>query len=261
MTHNTQPRSNRFSRFLASLPPAKSRMLRRNLLFVGITLAVIGTLSLISRANAAGGAYAVDDGALNAPGECTLDAWYKSRRQDSAHHEQVLSPACTLASLPWVQWGAELARHRADGTGETQLSPQIKTQLLNREDLGLQLALATSVHFAFSRSHAFDGADISLPLTYQPLERLRATLSGGWTHAYDNGDQQHRWTWGTALEYDLAEHLTLIAERFGQQGGEQGWQAGPRLHLGQHLDLDLILGQHLDTDRDRWLSTGATLRF
>ena len=63
------------------------------------------------------------------------------------------------------------------------------------------------------------------------------------------------------MEYELLPSLTLIAERYGQRGGEQAWQAGPRLHIGHALDLDLILGQHLTDRRDRWLTTGVTLRF
>ena len=50
-------------------------------------------------------------------------------------------------------------------------------------------------------------------------------------------------------------------ERFGQQDGDQGWQAGPRLHIGKNLDIDLVAGQHLSGDHDRWFTTGATVRF
>ncbi|MNT69169.1 hypothetical protein D3C72_2074670 [compost metagenome] len=63
------------------------------------------------------------------------------------------------------------------------------------------------------------------------------------------------------MEYDLADALTLIAERFGQRGGQQAWQAGPRLHIGERLDLDLVVGRDLTQDRDQWLTTGVTLRF
>ncbi|MGN2259797.1 hypothetical protein ACLXBB_26700, partial [Pseudomonas aeruginosa] len=38
-------------------------------------------------------------------------------------------------------------------------------------------------------------------------------------------------------------------------------QAGPRLHLGERLDLDLLVGGHLRGERERWLVSGATLRF
>jgi hypothetical protein len=56
--------------------------------------------------------------------------------------------------------------------------------------------------------------------------------------------------------------LTLrIAERYGQQGAEQAWQAGPRFHLGERIDVDVVAGRNLTGERDRWLTTGATLRF
>ncbi|MBU4631995.1 hypothetical protein [Pseudomonas chlororaphis] len=261
MSKYNPSRNNRFASLTRDLPPAKRRMLQRNLMFVTLTLSLIGLLTLVAKANAAGGAYGVDDGAINAPGECNLDLWYQSLRHQGSNHGAVFSPACTFAGLPWLQVGAALERSREDGHGETQLSPQLKAQLWNREDLGLQLALATSAHFALNRGHAFDGGDISLPLTYQPLQSLRLNFNAGWAHAYDDGQQNHRWTWGSGFEYDLGERLTLVAERYGQRGGEQAWQAGPRLHLGANLDLDLVLGGQLNEGRDRWLTSGATLRF
>ncbi len=90
---------------------------------------------------------------------------------------------------------------------------------------------------------------------------MRLNLNAGWSHAYNDGDQQHRLTWGTGFEYQLAEKLTLIGERYGQEGGEQAWQAGPRLHIGECVDVDLLVGRSLIGDRAQWLTTGATLRF
>jgi len=60
---------------LLLLPPAKRRALQRNLIFIGLTLGILLTIALLSKANAAGGSYVVDDGAINAPGECNVDAW------------------------------------------------------------------------------------------------------------------------------------------------------------------------------------------
>lgn len=249
-----------FTSFMRSLPPTQSRGVRRNLLFVSLTLGLISLLSIISSANAAGGAYAVDDAGINAPGECNIDAWYQNGRHNSSS-TSVVSQDCTFKSLPSVQLGAAVQHNRDDGDSETQLSPQFKAQLFSREDLGLALALSGSAHFAFNRAHAFDGADLNLPFTYQPLETLRLNLNAGWSHAYDDGAQNHRWTWGTGAEYDLTHSLTLIAERYGQHGGEQAWQAGPRLHIGERIDVDLVVGRNLTGERDQWLTTGATLRF
>jgi hypothetical protein len=249
-----------FTSLTRNLPPAQGRRLRCNLLFVSFTLGVIALLSTISNARAAGGSYTVDDAGINAPGECNIDAWYQNGRHSSSSNS-VVSQDCTLKGLPTVQLGAAVQYSREDGTGQTQLSPQFKAQLFSWEDLGLELALAGSAHVAVNRAHAFDGGDLNLPLTYQPLETLRLNFNAGWTHAYDDGEQNHRWTWGTGVEYDLARSLTLIAERYGQRGGEQAWQAGPRLHVGQRIDVDLVLGRSLIGERDQWLTTGATLRF
>ena len=242
---------------LLLLPPAQRRALQRNLMFIGATLGLVLLVALISNAHAAGGAYVVDDGAINAPGACNVDAWYSANRHDGGSHSKTLSPACTFSTMPSVQWGAALSR----ANRETQVSPQLKAQVLSRPDLGLALAVAAGAHLALDRHHGFDGAEFNLPLTWQPLAPLRLNLNAGWSHAYNDGDQQHRLTWGTGVEYQLANALTLIAERYGQQGGDQAWQAGPRLHIGEFVDVDLVLGRSLVGDRNQWLTTGATLRF
>ena len=176
---------------LLLLPPAKRRALRRNLVFIGLTLAVLLLIALLSKAHAAGGAYVVDDGAINAPGTCNVDAWFSANRHDGSSHNETLSPACNFSALPSVQWGAALSRT----AGETQISPQLKAQVVSREELGLEMAVAAGAHFALDRRHAFDGADLNVPLTWQPLQALRLNLNAGWTHAYDDGEQNHRLTW------------------------------------------------------------------
>ena len=244
------------------LPAARSRRLRRNLAFTAVTLTIIGCLSLISGAHAAGGAYVVDDASINEPGECTLDLWNQNLRHAGASHERVLSPACTFRDLPGIQLGATWQHaHDQDDGVHNLLGPQLKAQLLSRADLGLQLALAANASFALDRAHAFDGAEWNVPLTFSPTPALRLNLNAGWRHAYDAGQRNQRWTWGSGVEYDLAKPLTLIAERYGQRGAQQAWQAGPRWHLGERLDLDLLVGRELTDTRQQWLTTGATLRF
>ncbi|MDR6579910.1 hypothetical protein WLF14_16385 [Pseudomonas fluorescens] len=246
---------------LLLLPPAKRRALQRNLIFIGITLAILLLIAVLSKAQAAGGSYTVDDGAINAPGECNVDAWYTANRHDGGTHNATLSPACTFSALPSVQWGAALSRATTGGPGETQVNPQLKAQLLSSEALGLEMAIAAGAHFALDRRHGFDGADFNVPLTWQSSLPLRLNLNAGWSHAYNDGDQTHRLTWGAGFEYPLAQSLTLIAERYGQAGGDQAWQAGPRLHVGPWVDVDLVLGRSLIGERDQWLTTGATVRF
>lgn len=239
------------------LPPSRQRALRRNLIFVGTTLGSLLVLSLFAKAFAAGGAYKVDDGAINAPGECNVDGWFTRQRHDSSTHNATLSAACTSGAVPWLQWGAAVD----DSNTQTQVSPQLKAQLWSRQELGIEVALSAAAHFAVDRRHSFDGADLSLPLTWQPLDALRLNVNAGWAHAYDDGEQNHRLTWGTGFEYSLADSLTLIGERYGQQRGEQAWQAGPRVHIGRDVDVDLVVGRSLIGDRDQWLTTGATVRF
>lgn len=243
------------------LPAAKLRAVRRNVFFVGATLGIILVISLLSKAYAAGGAYVVDDGAINDPGQCNVDAWYSANRHNGSTHNETVSPACTFTGLPWLQVQAAASRATADGHGETQLSPELKAQLWTQEALGLELAASASVHYALNRRHAYDGSDWNVPLTWQPLQALRLNVNAGWSHVFNGGDQKHRPTWGTGVEYSLGDSLTLIAERYGQQGGDQAWQAGPRVHIGKNLDVDLVVGRNLIGERNQWLTTGATVRF
>lgn len=246
---------------IKSLPASKQRALRRNLLFIGATVGAMVLLGLLSNAYAAGGSYVVDDGGINAPGECNVDTWYTAHRHQASTYNGTVSAACTLAALPLVQWGAAVQRSHSDDQGQTQVSPQLKAQVFSQEDLGLKMAVSAAAHFALNRAHSYDGVDLSVPLTWQPLDALRFNVNGGWTHAYDDGDQQHHLTWGTGVEYDAFDAMTLIVERYGQRGGDQAWQAGPRLHVGKALDVDLVVGRSLIGDRDQWFTTGATLRF
>ncbi|TLG87919.1 hypothetical protein FEM54_28620, partial [Pseudomonas edaphica] len=77
---------------LLLLPPAKRRALQRNLIFIGTTLGLILLIALFSKAQAAGGSYVVDDGGMNDPGECSVDAWYTANRHQGNIHNQTLNP-------------------------------------------------------------------------------------------------------------------------------------------------------------------------
>ncbi|AOE87667.1 hypothetical protein [Pseudomonas sp. TCU-HL1] len=261
--HDRRPQAPTREPLFKSLPPALHRALRWRLLFLAVALGSVLLLSLLSRAHASGGAYRVDDAAINSPGECNLDAWHQRDRHQGNHYQSVLSPACTFIGLPevQVQLGTALAREGEAGERHTRLSPELKTLLASSEELGLALALALSADVYLDRRHGFEGGGINLPLTYQPAEPLRLNAGLGYSHAYADGDRNNRWNWGMGLEYGVGEPLTLIAERFCEADGERGWQAGPRLHLGERLDIDLVFGGHLNGERQRWLGSGATLRF
>ncbi|MEB0045983.1 MULTISPECIES: hypothetical protein [unclassified Pseudomonas] len=262
-------------KFVHDLPPSGRRAWRRTLSFSGTVLGTCALLGVISEAQAAGGSYVVDDGGINAAGECNIDTWYSSIRHQSANHHSELSLDCTPQALPSLQLGAAVARTLDDGDAESEISPKAKLQLYSNEALGLEAALSAEANFVLNRRHSFDGAEVSIPVTFQPFEPLRLNFSAGWSYAYDagnsdddedddgvrNGDRANRLIWGVGFEYDVFESLTLIAERFGKQGDEQGWQAGPRLHIGKRLDIDFVVGRHLTEDRDQWFTAGATLRF
>ncbi|MNQ63381.1 hypothetical protein D3C85_777600 [compost metagenome] len=79
-------------------------------------------------------------------------------------------------------------------------------------------------------------------------------------YSFFNSSTSYRVRIALALKGLVADYHGVNL-RAGEQRGAQGWQAGPRLLLAPALDLDLVLGRQLDAGRDRWLVTGATLRF
>nr|WP_242486758.1 hypothetical protein [Pseudomonas sp. TH49] len=245
--------------FLHQISPHKSGGVYKTILFVGMTVGISLLLSFISIVHAAGGPYVVDDGAINAPGECNIDFAYKSQRHHQSTYQAELAQDCTFKELPSLQFGAAVLHSHDEGKRLDIVNPKIKVQVFSVNEL--EVAVVAGASFALDRGHSFDAAELALPMTYQPFETFRLNLSSGWAHEYNDGKQRHSWNWGTGVEYAPVEYLTLIAERFGQEGGDHGWQAGPRLHLGKQVDIDLVAGRHLNNGRDQWLASSITWRF
>lgn len=178
--HDRRPRAPLFQ----PLPAALRRALSWRLGFVAAALACVLLLALLSEARAAGGAYRVDDGEIDPVGECNLDAWHQRERHHGNRYQSVLSPACTFSALPSVQLGAALVREGDAGDRHSRLSPELKTPLLARDDLGLALAFALSADLYLDRRHAFEGAGFNLPLSYQPFEALRLNAGVGLGHGH-----------------------------------------------------------------------------
>lgn len=81
---------------LLLLPPARRRALQRNLIFIGVSLGVVLLMVFFAKAHAAGGAYVVDDGAINAPGECNVDVDLILGRSLIGERDQWLTTVATL---------------------------------------------------------------------------------------------------------------------------------------------------------------------
>jgi hypothetical protein len=117
---------------LLLLPPARRRALQRNLIFIGLSLGVVLLMVFFAKAHAAGGAYVVDDGAINAPGECNVDAWHTANRHAGDTHDETLSPACTFNEMQSVQWEmawspSVTARKAATRPGRDSTSASVST--------------------------------------------------------------------------------------------------------------------------------------
>lgn len=214
-------------------------------------------LALAEDARAAGGAYVVDDAVIVAPGECQVESW--AAGGGNGDRTFVVSPACTLAALPAVEFAFQPQRVRVDGSWTTELGGQAKIGVLPMDRFGIGVAptIGVSHDASIDRTSRYF---FNLPMTVAPLDRLKVNLNTGWLR--EATPRQDFLTWGAGAEWMIAPPIMLIGEVFGRDKGRSGWQAGPRLSpFGEVLDLDLIVGRDLTGMPATWLTFGATIHF
>jgi hypothetical protein len=225
--------------------------------FVTVLTFVAWTVSPAKWAWAAGGAYVVDDAEVGPAGECKADSW--ASLSDQRDQVFVAAPACVFAGLPTVEWGLQLQHMREAGVHDNALGAHAKIALLPIEQFGLGIALTAGLGYGL-RDDRLTGGFVNLPATLEPIEDLRVNVNLGWRH--DETGQRDFATWGIGAEWRVTAGLTMIGEVFGENEGQPGWQAGPRLSLlDGAVDLDLIAGQNIAGLRGDWITHGVTARF
>ena len=100
-------------------------MLRNVPFLLACTVAICAASS---RANAAGGAYAVDDAQIAPTNTCQVESWVASARNKD--FVGVVAPACTVDVFRPVELKTELQRSRAGGVWGTFFGLQAKTVVL-----------------------------------------------------------------------------------------------------------------------------------
>src|SRR5436190_15067842 len=92
-----------------------------------------GLIALVSatQAQAAGGAFAVDDSEVGKPGECKVESWVSFG--DNKDFIGAVSPACVVNIGRPVELGAQVQRARGDGEWGTGLTLKAKTNLIPLE--------------------------------------------------------------------------------------------------------------------------------
>ena len=212
-----------------------------------------------ARAQAAGGAYVVDDSDVEEPGSCKLETW--ASFASNSDRIFVASPACVVNLFKPIELGAQLARSRFGGVWGTDLDLKAKVNFIPSEKNPFGIGLMANASFDLI-ANQFTAVSLVVPVTFAVGEKLRLNLNGGWL--YDRTIPQHVAVWGAGFEWIVLKNsvtVTLIGEVFGQSVGTPGTQAGLRLTPHEKFDIDFILGRNLTGEHATWFTAGVNLRF
>jgi hypothetical protein len=216
---------------------------------------------------AAGGAYAVDDAAIDDIGACKVESW--ASFASNSDFAAVSTPACVLPFVfKPVEFGLQAARTRVDHEWGTSLTPKAKMNIV-KPGVG-------NFGFALSGGTTFDaltgentGSYVNIPVTYTVSETFKININGGWL--YDRIAALHYVTYGAGVEWMPVKDgpITLLAEVFGL-AGPQGdprtitdprFQAGIRITPIETADFDIIYGRNITGENAHWLTVGLNVRF
>jgi hypothetical protein len=239
-----------------------------------IAAPVLCILALPAPAQAAGGAFAVDDAEVGKPGECKVESWVSWASNEARDFIGVIAPACVANLGRPVELGAQYQRSRSDGEWGTSLALKAKTNILPVEtgNIGVGVAIAAPFDLIAGQSSGFA---VNVPVTYQFSEKFKVNVNAGYLH--ERAGQLDWFTWGAGFEWQFADKLTLIGETFGQLGRLPAVEEGdppppnsilePRLQAGlrftpvEAVDLDLIYGRNISGENANWITVGMNVRF
>jgi hypothetical protein len=219
---------------------------------------------------AAGGAFAVDDAEIGAPGSCKVESWASF----ASNHDfiGVVQPACVANIGRPVELGVQVVRSRADGEWGTSAALKAKTNLIPVDPGKIGVGLIGAMTYDF-KNEQISAATISVPVTFGISESFRINVNGGWL--WDRVAERHYLTWGAGFEWNFVKPVTLIAEVFGQSGRlpavavdeppprsitQPRLQAGLRFTPHEKIDLDFIYGRNITGENANWFTVGLNVR-
>jgi hypothetical protein len=222
----------------------------------------IGAL-FAGEAHAAGGAFLVDDAAVDEPGACKVESSlsFGSNRDFIG----LSTPACVVPFFKPVELGVNILRTRQDGEWGTSLIPKAKMNILPVETGKLGLAIATGSAFDVLTGE-YTGSFVNVPMTYTFSETFKANLNGGWI--YERRTNRHFLSYGVGVEWIPMKPFTVIAEVFGVAGQADSrsatdprFQAGLRVTPIETIDFDVIYGRNITGENANWITVGMNVRF
>jgi hypothetical protein len=221
-------------------------------------------LLLPAKANAAGGAFIVDDAEIGKPGDCKVESWVALA---SNHDLQAITqPACVVNLGKPVELGGAVARTRSSDIWQTSAGPKAKINLLPVEDGRVGVGLAGAAGWDLATGEYLFNL-LYVPFTFQLRDDFRINLNAGWQ--YNAPSRQSYAIWGAAFEWTFKKPVTLIGEVFGLVGpdSDPSTITSPRAQLGlrytpqEKIDIDVIYGHNITGENAHWLTLGVNLRF
>ena len=223
-------------------------------------------------AEAAGGAFVVDDVEIGNPGDCKVESWVSS----ATNHDlvAVTSPACVVKLGIPLEIGGQLQRSRAEDVWSTNGTIKAKANLIPvaNHPFGLGISGGSTWDLV---TGAQTGAFVNIPVTFQVAGNVRINVNGGWM--YDAVAKIHYASWGASFEWSFVKPFTLIGEIYGLAGSLPSTAAGdppppnsirePRTQIGlrftpqDKIDVDLIWGRNITGENAHWVTLGLNLRF
>jgi hypothetical protein len=221
------------------------------------SLCVMAAGTLADRAQAAGGAFAVDDAGVDDPGTCKVEAFTSFARNDD--FIGVVAPACVVSLGRPVDVGVQIDRSRSGGEWGTGLALKAKTAIVPfGDDAIFGVAIAGGVGFDLAARETAEWF-VTLPVSVRLSEVFLLNLNVG--GLWDRVEHRSFVTWGAGFELTLVAQYTLLGEVFGQGSHDPGAQIGLRYTPHECLDIDLIYGRNLTGERSDWVTAGVNLRF
>ena len=170
---------------------------------------VLACSLFIAAAAGAAGHFDVDDAGTLDAGQCLVEAWAGRLRGPGDLNFQHAGGACAAGA---VELGFNIDRAVAPGAGSAVfVGPQIKWNFWGREPAATWSAAAALSASVDLRHGGRPGGQFLLPLSWRASDRVNVLVNVGTDWATGTGAATVRR--GAALEWTLAEHFALIAER------------------------------------------------
>lgn len=225
--------------------------------FCAAAALALGLLAPSGAAQAAGGAFAVDDAGVDGPGACKVEAFASFARNDD--FMGVVAPACVISLGRPLNIGVQFDRSRSGGEWGSGLALKAKTAIVPfTDDAFFGVAISGGVGFDLTARETAEWF-VTVPVSIRLSKIFQVNLNIGGVR--DNIEHRSFVTWGAGFELMLGERFTLLGEVFGQSSGRPGAQLGLRFTPHDKVDFDIIYGRNLTGERSDWITAGVNLRF